>query len=144
MDEFLAALRAAHATGASAAVLMAVAEVYFVKMREAAVEAEAKIVERRRKDAARQELRRKAGPITYEMRLAVYDRDGWKCVYCGATESLTCVAIDRGGLTTLENLATACKPCNSRKQDRELKRFKRALARPDIRIIAIPARNPCR
>ena len=48
-------------------------------------------------------------------------RDGHKCVYCGATESLTIdhmVPSSRGGKTSFENCVTACQPCNNRKGSR--------------------------
>ena len=50
------------------------------------------------------------------LRLIVFERDGWTCVYCGKrTWELTCdhvVPVSRGGSSTLENLVTACLACN--------------------------------
>jgi hypothetical protein len=66
------------------------------------------------------------------LRLEVHERDNWTCVYCQATEKLTCdhvVPVKRGGATTIDNLVTACAPCNSKKQDRDRKQFERELAR---------------
>lgn len=51
----------------------------------------------------------------------VYERDGKACRYCGASEDLT---IDhvlprcQGGGDGAENLAVACRACNSRKGGR--------------------------
>ena len=48
----------------------------------------------------------------------VYQRDGYQCVYCGATDLLSLdhiIPLSRGGSNTPENLATCCKPCNSSK-----------------------------
>ena len=45
-------------------------------------------------------------------------RDGYKCVYCGATEDLTFDHIrprSAGGAYTADNLVTACRPCNQKK-----------------------------
>lgn len=49
-------------------------------------------------------------------------RDGFKCVYCGATNVR--LTIDhlipkaKGGKSTFENCVTSCKPCNSKKGDK--------------------------
>lgn len=56
--------------------------------------------------------------IPASLRRAVYERDGYACVHCGATEHLSLDHIypwSLGGLDTLENLQTLCRPCNSRK-----------------------------
>lgn len=52
------------------------------------------------------------------IRLAVYERDGYACLHCGATEALSLDHIhpySMGGEDTLENLQTLCRSCNSRK-----------------------------
>ncbi len=54
-------------------------------------------------------------------RFNVFLRDGFKCVYCGASDNLTfdhVVPRSRGGRTHWENIATACAPCNLRKGGR--------------------------
>lgn len=57
-------------------------------------------------------------PLPKWLRAAVMERDGYRCVRCGATKPL---AIDRvfpwsrGGEDTLDNLQVLCKPCNSSK-----------------------------
>lgn len=56
--------------------------------------------------------------IPDSLRIKVYDRDGWACLHCGASESLSLDHIhphSRGGEDTFENLQTLCRPCNSRK-----------------------------
>lgn len=71
---------------------------------------------------------RKAGQgskwIRKSSRLAIYHRDGFCCVYCGAAaeegERLTLdhlVACELGGTNSHTNLVTACRSCNSAKQD---------------------------
>lgn len=52
---------------------------------------------------------------------SVFERDKFKCVYCGASEDLTLdhvIPRSRGGSDEPENLATCCKPCNSSKHAR--------------------------
>ncbi len=53
------------------------------------------------------------------LRSQVFIRDNYQCVYCGnKAEMLECDHIwplSRGGFSTLENLTTACKPCNRSK-----------------------------
>jgi hypothetical protein len=56
--------------------------------------------------------------IPDELRERVYQRDGHRCVDCGATEDLTLDHIypwSLGGPDTYENLRLLCRPCNSRK-----------------------------
>jgi hypothetical protein len=54
------------------------------------------------------------------LRQAVYERDGFKCVYCGSGDRLS---LDhrtpeiRGGTHHIDNLATACLSCNGAKRD---------------------------
>ncbi|MDR6563713.1 MULTISPECIES: HNH endonuclease [Arcicella] len=50
----------------------------------------------------------------------IFRRDGGQCQYCGTPEDLTLDHVlpkSRGGRTSWDNLATACKRCNSRKGD---------------------------
>jgi 5-methylcytosine-specific restriction endonuclease McrA len=57
-------------------------------------------------------------------RRALFARDGWRCVYCGSAHGrLTLdhvVPRSRGGESVLENVVTACAPCNLRKGNRTL------------------------
>lgn len=59
-----------------------------------------------------------------KIRQAIFDRDGWRCVYCGASEGpFECdhiFPISRGGTNDKSNLATACKPCNRSKAAKTL------------------------
>lgn len=57
----------------------------------------------------------------------VFKRDGFKCLYCGEAGSgkvqLTLdhvIPKSKGGLSTWDNLATACSPCNRKKGDRSV------------------------
>jgi hypothetical protein len=56
--------------------------------------------------------------IPTNIRRAVYERDGFRCLHCGTTELLSLDHIhpwSLGGPDTIDNLQTLCKPCNSRK-----------------------------
>lgn len=64
--------------------------------------------------------------IRPDKRLAIYMRDGWRCVYCKKNlrsvkpkyrtlDHVTPVA--RGGSNAETNLVTACKACNDAKKD---------------------------
>ena len=51
----------------------------------------------------------------------LFNRDAWKCQYCGIELSYAAITIDhvhpisRGGPTSWKNCVTACKRCNNRK-----------------------------
>lgn len=53
-------------------------------------------------------------------RRAVFARDSHRCQYCGATaENIDhVIPRSRGGQHVWENVVAACRPCNSRKEDR--------------------------
>jgi 5-methylcytosine-specific restriction endonuclease McrA len=53
-------------------------------------------------------------------RRAVFARDEYQCQYCGSrADSIDhVIPRSRGGLHAWENLAAACRPCNTRKRDR--------------------------
>jgi 5-methylcytosine-specific restriction endonuclease McrA len=53
-------------------------------------------------------------------RRAVFSRDDYRCQYCGnhADSIDHVVPRSRGGRDVWDNLAAACRPCNSRKRDR--------------------------
>ena len=55
-------------------------------------------------------------------RRAVFARDGHRCQYCGAhAENIDhVVPRSRGGEHIWENVVAACRPCNSRKEDRSV------------------------
>lgn len=59
-------------------------------------------------------------PIPTELRRAVYERDGGRCVECSSGFDLQydhILPVSRGGATTLENLQLLCAECNRRKSD---------------------------
>ena len=53
-------------------------------------------------------------------RRTVFARDGGRCQYCGASaENLDhVIPRSKGGPHTWENVVAACRPCNTRKEDR--------------------------
>lgn len=56
--------------------------------------------------------------ISHSLRIKVFERDKYRCVYCGTHLNLTCDHIfpeSKGGETTFDNLQTMCKSCNSKK-----------------------------
>lgn len=56
--------------------------------------------------------------ISPKVRLAIYERDGWRCVSCGSGDDLTLDHIHPwilGGSDEPANLQTMCRPCNCRK-----------------------------
>lgn len=70
--------------------------------------------------------------IRPEKRAALYERDGWECAYCGRgprdkrnpKQASVVLTLDhlvprvQGGDNDAHNLVTACKTCNSSRQDR--------------------------
>lgn len=80
--------------------------------------------------------------IRPDKRLAIYLRDGFRCLYCcrnlhGAAP--TDITLDHircranGGMNHESNLVTACRACNCSRQDKPLNRFAGRETRADIR-----------
>lgn len=61
---------------------------------------------------------RKRKPISKSVRFTVFKRDGFVCQYCGAHPPSVVLHIDHihpvaeGGTNDIDNLVTACEPCN--------------------------------
>jgi 5-methylcytosine-specific restriction endonuclease McrA len=61
--------------------------------------------------------------VTPRVRFLVFQRDGFRCVYCGATPKQSQLHVDhivpvaKGGTDHPSNLATACVECNLGKSD---------------------------
>lgn len=59
-----------------------------------------------------------------EIRLAVFQRDDFTCTYCQSRGvQLECdhiVPVAKGGMHEMDNLTTACRPCNRKKRDKLL------------------------
>ena len=60
----------------------------------------------------------KRKPISKKTRFEIFKRDGFKCMYCGAHPPAVLLHIDHikpvadGGKNDIDNLITACEPCN--------------------------------
>ena len=69
--------------------------------------------------------------ITKKRRWAIYQRDDYKCVYCGASidESDQPFTLDHltpqelGGTNASKNLVTCCKTCNCSKGSKSIRSF---------------------
>ena len=57
-------------------------------------------------------------PLSKRVRFEVFKRDGFKCMYCGAHPPGVLLHVDHvvavaaGGKNAMDNLVTACEPCN--------------------------------
>jgi hypothetical protein len=59
-------------------------------------------------------------PVSTELRRAVFERDGGRCVECGGAFDIQydhILPVAHGGATTLQNLQILCAECNRRKSD---------------------------
>lgn len=80
------------------------------------------VLERRRAFDRERKRRRNAEcpPAEWDaLRRQVFERDDWKCTYCGSRADLQCdhvTPFSKGGLSTLDNLTTACAACNNAKK----------------------------
>jgi hypothetical protein len=57
-------------------------------------------------------------PIPRSLRKLVFERDAYRCRHCDGYVDLCCdhvIPESKGGPTTLDNLQTLCRSCNSRK-----------------------------
>lgn len=81
-------------------------------------------------------MKRKA--TSKRLRFEVFNRDHFTCQYCGAQPPSVVLVCDhiipasKGGLTSAENLVTACEGCNAGKSDKHLGE---AIARPDADLM---------
>lgn len=70
--------------------------------------------------------------LTHSKRLAIYLRDGLRCLWCGCgVEHGATLALDhvrphtKGGSNHERNLITSCVPCNRRRQNKTAREFAR-------------------
>lgn len=65
--------------------------------------------------------------ITRQLKDKIFQRDGYKCVYCLKIYEPSLLHVDhikpksKGGLNSSENLVTACSKCNLKKNNQVLK-----------------------
>lgn len=60
--------------------------------------------------------------IRHSLSKKVFERDAYRCKHCGTYIDLTVDHIkpeSKGGTLDFDNLQTLCRPCNSRKNNRE-------------------------
>ena len=73
-------------------------------------------------------------PVSKRIRFEVFKRDGFCCAYCGATPPNVLLECDHiepvsaGGKTEMDNLVTACQPCNRGKSDVPLSSVPQSMA----------------
>ena len=64
------------------------------------------------------------GKVSNKMRFSIYERDGYRCCKCGASDAFVKLEIDhivpisKGGQSTYDNLQTLCHKCNVEKGNR--------------------------
>jgi hypothetical protein len=72
--------------------------------------------------------------FSWVRKVTAFERDGWKCVVCGATENLEmdhAVALMNGGSNEITNLYALCHACHVEKtrMDRSLKKHRVGVAK---------------
>jgi 5-methylcytosine-specific restriction endonuclease McrA len=78
-------------------------------------------------------------------RLNIYMRDGWTCQYCGEKKSTKDLTFDHvvprsaGGKTNWTNIVTACRVCNSEKDDKTPAQAGMKLLKEPVRPKWLPA-----
>lgn len=60
-------------------------------------------------------------PVEYRIRQQVFERDNYRCVFCGRPDDLQIdhkFPVSKGGTNDIDNLQTLCKYCNQKKRDK--------------------------
>jgi len=75
-----------------------------------------------------------ARKFSWVQKVTAFDRDGWKCVVCGATNNLEmdhAIALMNGGPNDLTNLYCLCHSCHVKKTrlDYKIRKHRKQLAR---------------
>jgi 5-methylcytosine-specific restriction endonuclease McrA len=81
---------------------------------------------------------RRKGKVQFS-RINIYMRDAWVCQYCREKKQTKELTFDhvlpraQGGKTNWTNIVTACRPCNSRKEDKTPEQARMRLMRqPEV------------
>jgi 5-methylcytosine-specific restriction endonuclease McrA len=81
-------------------------------------------------------------------RLNVYQRDGYRCQYCGNRFAVAMLSYDHvvpraaGGRTDWLNIVTACRACNTRKADKSCDDAGMFPLRDPVRPRSLPLQSP--
>jgi len=78
----------------------------------------ARTLERAHAALAGETAERRREPIPRPVRLAVFERDGGRCVECGSGFDIQydhVIPLALGGANTVQNLQILCAPCNQSK-----------------------------
>jgi 5-methylcytosine-specific restriction endonuclease McrA len=81
-------------------------------------------------------------------RLNVYQRDGYRCQYCGNRFAVALLSYDHvvpraaGGRTDWLNIVTACRTCNTRKADKSCDDAGMFPLRDPVRPRSLPLQSP--
>ncbi|MFG1250511.1 HNH endonuclease [Xanthobacter flavus] len=126
MSMIAAALRELMAAGLTGDELVAAVARIEAEMAVSVPPARSSAAAERKREADRERMRFRRQECSLDDWLslcaAVFARDGFACVYCGSgDEPLHCdqiLPLSRGGRSVIENLATACAPCNISKGGR--------------------------
>lgn len=79
--------------------------------------------------------------VSKKTRFEIFKRDGFKCMYCGAHPPSALlhvdhiVAVANGGKSDIDNLITACEPCNQGKCARRLEVAPQSLAEKALSVV---------
>lgn len=105
---------------------------------------------RHQKRLRRKRAQKAGGSHTVEQFVALCEAQGWKCSYCRelvGQDEMTAdhkIPLVRGGTNAIENIAPACRSCNSKKYNRTPEEFaelmkRRQHLRPSQRGYRLPA-----
>jgi hypothetical protein len=78
--------------------------------------------------------------ISKKTRFEVFKRDGFRCVYCASHPPEVILHVDHvvavaaGGTNDIDNLVTACEPCNQGKGARDIKVAPQTLAEKAVMV----------
>jgi 5-methylcytosine-specific restriction endonuclease McrA len=87
-------------------------------------------------------------PSRQKLKRDIWNRDGWKCFYCGSELNRETATVDhktplsRGGSWHASNLVTSCRKCNFSKGSLDLIEFKLICCwRRKLRSIVFPGEH---
>lgn len=80
------------------------------------------------KNKAKKSKRTKAVDIDIKIKKIVWERDGYKCIFCGKVVPLSCanahyIKRSQGGLGIEENVFTACVNCHHEQDNGKIQKY---------------------